>query len=444
MNELDYGLNKEAENVLLLSIITDNAFEDDVKKSLHELRELTQTAMGHDCNCFFMSQSRPSPEAATYIGKGKIDEAHDVCLFNNINLVIVDDELSPSQIKNLEDGICQKRGGEKQELDVRVIDRTMLILDIFAKHAVTGEGKLQVEIAQLKYTSPRLTGKGKALSRQGGGIAGGGNGGIGARGPGESKLETDRRYIKKRITSLERALRDMEEDRAVKRKKREKTNIPLVAITGYTNAGKSSLLNYLTDAGILAKNMLFATLDPTVRNLTLPNGREILLSDTVGFINNLPHKLIEAFKSTLEEANYADVILIVSDISDPECENKTKVTEQTLMSLGAMSKPIIYAYNKADLCEVLPPKELLKEKDSVCISAKTGMGIGDLLDMIEQTLNKTQRKVKFLFPFNNQAPVGIIHGSCHIISTEYTNEGTLIEVIADSKICGKYKEYIVD
>ncbi len=438
-------LNGEFEtvNVLLISVFSDNREEDKVKKSLFELEELINTAVGESCECFYMTQCRPSPEAATYIGKGKIDEAHEICVNKKISLVVADTELSPSQIKNLEDELCKKRGNEKENLDVRVIDRTMLILDIFAKHAVTGEGKLQVEIAQLKYTSPRLTGKGKVLSRQGGGIAGGGNGGIGARGPGESKLETDRRYIKRRISALEDNLKEMEADRAVKRKKREKSKIPVVAITGYTNAGKSSLLNYLTNAGILAKDMLFATLDPTVRNLTLPNGREILLSDTVGFISNLPHKLVEAFKSTLEEAKYADVIIIVSDISDPECENKTQVTEDTLCSLGVFDKPVIYAFNKSDLCDILPPEKLLREKNSVCISAKTGLGVDTLLNMIEDALNSTQKRVKFLFPFSNQTPIGVIHGCCHIISEEYTEDGTLLVVIADEKICGKYKDYIV-
>ena len=283
---------------VLVGVVLQNDKRSEIEESLEELERLLDTA-GGDCAAI-MIQSRTVPDAATYIGSGKIGELKELCKNNSAELVVFDGELSPSQIKNLE-----------ADTDVRVIDRSMLILDIFALHAVTNEGKLQVELAQLKYTIPRLTGKGKELSRLGGGI--------GTRGPGESKLETDRRHILRRIAALEEELREVEQNRSTQRRARERAAVFGVAIAGYTNAGKSTLLNKLTDAGILAENKLFATLDPTTRRYRLPSGTEILLTDTVGFIKKLPHHLVNAFRSTLEEAVYADIIMLLLDASDPEC-----------------------------------------------------------------------------------------------------------------------------
>ncbi len=426
-------------NILLMSVYSDNSLEKECERSLAELKLLAETSIGEDAensNFFCVTQCRKSPEAATYIGAGKALEAAKLCFDNDVSLAIMDAEMSPSQIKNLED-ILNKYFEDVPDKSVRVIDRTMLILDIFAKHAVTGEGKLQVEIAQLKYTAPRLTGKGIALSRQGGT-----SGSIGARGPGETKLETDRRHIQRRIQSLRDELTEMEKERNVKRTKREKSGIPTAAIAGYTNAGKSTLLNYLTNAGILAENKLFATLDPTVRKLTLPSGREILLSDTVGFINKLPHGLVEAFKSTLDEVRYADIILVVIDASDSEAELKTRVTEEILNDLGAAGKPTVYVFNKSDLVEVLPPKDILEQKMSVCISAQTGLGVENLLEMLDKILADSKKKVTFEFPFDMQSGVNYLYKNATVESVEYTENGTVVTAFVTEKEIGMYSEFI--
>ena len=349
--------DKEHVNVLLVSLYPDNDLLSWCEDSLSELQLLAETSIGDDAvnsKFFKMTQCREKPDVATYLGYGKALEAGKLCNDNNISLVVVDGEMSPSQIRNLEKEIVGCFD-DKEKAKVKVIDRTMLILDIFAKHAVTGEGKLQVEIAQLKYTAPRLTGRGIDLSRQGGT-----SGSIGSRGPGETKLETDRRHIQRRILALKNALSEMEKDRSTKRNKRIKSNVPLAVISGYTNAGKSTLLNYLTDANILAEDKLFATLDPTVRKLTLPSGRNVLLSDTVGFISRLPHGLVEAFKSTLDEVRFADIVLIVVDASDENAQEKTKVTENILSQLDAGDKPTVYVFNKCDRLEVVPASDVLK------------------------------------------------------------------------------------
>ena len=328
-NKFQSYFDKEApERVVLVKLITDRD-EKSAMASLDELWRLTETVGGEVAARMIQSKDKPDP--ATYIGSGKLKELSELCENAEITLAVFDCELSPSQIKNLEDGLK----------DVRVIDRSMLILDIFALHATTGEGKLQVELAQLKYTVPRLTGQGEALSRQGG------SGSIAARGPGESKLETDRRYIKRRIVSLERQLAEMEQNRRTQRAQREKSGICRVTIAGYTNAGKSTLLNYLTDAGILAENKLFATLDTTVRKVVIENV-PFLLSDTVGFIRKLPHQLVEAFKSTLDEVREADILMHVVDISHPNFEDHIRVVEETLKDIKAIDKPIFVVFNKID------------------------------------------------------------------------------------------------
>ena len=427
-------------NVLLIAIYSDDREQKQCDISLAELKQLAETSLGdiaENSKFYSVVQCRKAPEAATFIGKGKALEAADLCKNCDISLAIVDAEMSPSQIKNLED-ILNSKFDDTSDRNVRVIDRTMLILHIFAKHAVTGEGKHQVEIAQLKYTVPRLTGKGTELSRQGGT-----SGSIGSRGPGETKLETDRRYIKQRIQALKNELSEMEKERSVKRSKRSKNGMPSIAIAGYTNAGKSTLLNYLTNAGILAENKLFATLDPTVRKLSLPSGREVLLSDTVGFINKLPHGLVEAFKSTLDEVRYADIILIVIDVSDNEAELKTKVTEEILNDLDAGCKPTIYVFNKSDMCETVPPKEILESKNAVSISAKSGAGIDDLLALIDKVLSEQKKQITFKFPFNMQSAVDYLYRNATVISTEYTENGTLIKAFVSDKEIGLYSKYIL-
>lgn len=363
---------EEIERIALVKLLLDKD-EAAAMASLGELALLCETAGGEVAARFTQAKDKPDP--ATYIGSGKVKELADFCRKSDITLVVFDCELSPSQIKKLEDGF----GG-----DVRVIDRSMLILDIFALHATTGEGKLQVELAQLKYTAPRLVGKGIELSRQGG------SGSIAARGPGESKLETDRRYIKRRIASLEQQIAVMEKNRETQRSQRMRSGIPMVTIAGYTNAGKSTLLNYLTGAGILAENKLFATLDPTTRRLKLPSGRQILITDTVGFIRNLPHQFIKAFRSTLDEVRYSDVTVVLMDASDRECTAQAKVTMELLQELKATDKPILYVFNKCDTPATdelgdpyLPSAPEGVERENVLyISAKTGKGVPELLERI--------------------------------------------------------------
>lgn len=443
-NQNDNGLylteNKENVNVLLIAVCPDNDKMNSCLSSLDELKLLAMTSIGEDAensNFFTLVQVRPNPDVATYLGSGKAIEAGNLCRDNSISLVVADGEMSPSQIRNLEREInnCfdEKCG------NVKVIDRTMLILDIFAKHAVTGEGKLQVEIAQLKYTSPRLTGNGINLSRQAGS-----SGSIGSRGPGETKLETDKRHIQRRILALKNALSELEKERSVKRSKRIKTGVPLAVISGYTNAGKSTLLNYLTGAGILAEDKLFATLDPTVRKLTLPSGRTILLSDTVGFISRLPHGLVEAFKSTLDEVRYADIVLIVIDASDENSHEKTLVTEKILSELECSDKQTLYVFNKCDRLSSVPSNEDLKSHNSVCISAKDGSGIEALLEKLDEILANSKKKLKFLFPFDKQGAVNKLYTNSTVLSVDYTDVGVLVEAIVDEKCQGMYENFIFD
>ena len=367
------------ERVILVKLLTDRD-EHAAMASLEELWRLVETAGGEVAGKMIQSKDKPDP--ATYIGSGKVKELAELCRNAEIKLAVFDCELSPSQIKNLEDML----GG-----DVRVIDRSMLILDIFALHATSGEGKLQVELAQLKYTVPRLVGKGVELSRQGG------SGSIAARGPGESKLETDKRYIKRRISSLESQIAEMSKNRMTQRSQRDRSGMPRITIAGYTNAGKSTLLNYLTDAGILAQDKLFATLDPTTRRLRLPNGNNVLLTDTVGFIRNLPHHLIKAFASTLDEVKYADIIIMLMDISDPECLAQAEVTRELLFKLGAGEKKILYVFNKCDVASntddlAFSVTESVPMEDIFTISSKTGKGIPALLDRLCALTDKMRSK----------------------------------------------------
>lgn len=427
-------MNEEFTSAVLVGIITDEINESDCMTSLNELQGLLETAGGK--SFARLVQSLEYPNAKTYIGSGKLSELSDLCEKNNIELVVFDCELSPSQIRNIEEGI---------KSEVRVIDRTMLILDIFAEHAVTGEGILQVEIAHLKYTIPRLRGKGNELSRLGGGI--------GTRGPGESKLESDRRHIKQRISHLESELRELESKRSLRRKSRTVSGIPQIAIAGYTNVGKSTLLNHLTGSDVLAENKLFATLDPTTRRYTLPNSGEILLTDTVGFINNLPHHLVEAFKSTLAEVVYSDIILVLLDASSNIAEEQYNVTNKIIDELFEKNKtqkvPVIYVFNK---CDLLPENTLSVDmqtfctdnKNTVFISAATGFGIDSLISLLEEKINELKREVVFKFPITGGGILSTLYKTSTVKNVEYTADSIIVTVVADAKTQGQYKEYLVN
>jgi GTP-binding protein HflX len=355
-----------------------------------------------------------------------VEEIAALCEDNEVELVIFDEELAPSQIRNLEEEL-----GE----NVRVIDRSMLILDIFALHAVSREGKLQVELAQLKYTAPRLTGHGVEMSRLGGGI--------GTRGPGESKLETDRRHMHRRVVALEEELRELEGNRKTMRAARDRSGIPKIAIVGYTNAGKSTLLNRLTDAGILAEDKLFATLDPTTRKYELPSGDSVLLTDTVGFIRKLPHHLIHAFKSTLDEAVYADALMIVIDVSDPEHPEQVKVTEELLEELGAAGKPTLYVFNKCDLGISDPwmPGKTAENVHTVAVSAKTGQGIELLLEEMQAILHEGKKRVTFHIPNNRAGALNTLYRYATVEDVEYGADEIVATAVVDSKAHGMLHEF---
>ena len=414
-------IGKEEETYAVLAAATLGRGEDECETSLAELQRLLETAGGSVAATVL--QARPTPEKSTFLGNGKCEEiAELVKADERISLVIFDHELSPSQIANIEDIV-----------GVRVIDRTMLILDIFALHAVTGEGKLQVEIACLRYTAPRLVGHGKELSRLGGGI--------GTRGPGESKLESDRRHIRRRIEALTAELEELERTRNVKRSQRTRSGIPTVAIIGYTNAGKSTLLNRLTDAGILAEDKLFATLDPTTRRLTLPEGTEVLLTDTVGFIDRLPTHLVRAFRSTLEELTYCDFILRLTDGSEKteERERKRSVTDGLIKELNAEDKPLLDVYNKMDL--VTEKNELLPG-NAVEISAETGMGIDALLTAIESMVNGGKHTLTLFFPHAEAAKASEVYRLATVLSAEYTENGTRITARCDERAAGYFAKWV--
>lgn len=406
---------------VLVSVVPKGADEREYEVSFEELARLADTA-GAEVVAR-LTQQKENPDVRTYIGKGKVEELAKLCENNDIDIVIFDDELSPSQIRNVENDI---------NADVRVIDRSMLILDIFALHAVTGEGKTQVELAQLKYTVPRLSGKGTELSRLGGGI--------GTRGPGESKLETDRRHIKRRITALEDDIKEMTKNRATMRVQRDRTGIFKVAIAGYTNAGKSTLLNYLTGAGILAEDKLFATLDPTTRKFTLPGGEDVLLTDTVGFIRRLPHQLVNAFRSTLEEVSFADALLVVIDASDPEADSQGEVSTKLIEELGAADKPIIFAYNKCDMAEGFIPKTPTNQ--SFLISAKTGEGIDALVAKIEELSHEKAREYVFEIPSSELGIISRLYNNTSVKDVEYTENGATVRAVADNKNAGIFAKYI--
>ena len=391
------------------------------ERSLDELERLLDTAGGSVA--YRVIQVKDSFDPRTCIGSGKVKEISELCSANGIELVIFDFELSPAQIRNLEGDI----GGE-----VRVIDRSMLILDIFALHATSGEGKLQVELAQLRYSAPRLMGHGTELSRLGGGI--------GTRGPGETKLESDRRHMKEKVIALEKRLAEMEHNRAVMRAQRDRSGLPKIALVGYTNAGKSTLLNALTGAGVLSEDKLFATLDPTTRKLELPCGESVLLTDTVGFIRKLPHHLVKAFKSTLDEVVYADILVIVSDITDDEVADHLEVTRSVIEELGASDKPVILVYNK---CDLLDSDRIPPEGDNiVALSGVTGQGIDRFLSVIEEEIHRFKKKYIILIPYSNQSVLSALYNSYTVLEVNYVDDGISAEVILDERGRGMYSKYI--
>ena len=407
------------QKAILVGMVSSKSELDACNASLDELERLLSTA-GGEAFCRVV-QVKDSHDPRTCLGSGKINEISEICKSNGIDLIIFDFELSPSQIRNIED-----------DTGVDVIDRTMLILDIFALHAVSGEGKMQVELAQLKYTAPRLIGKGTELSRQ--------EGRIGTRGPGESKLENDRRYIKRRITAIEDSIKEMEKNRITMRASRDRSGLPKIAIVGYTNAGKSTLLNYLTDAGVIAEDKLFATLDPTTRRLSLPEGETVLLTDTVGLIRNLPHHLIKAFKSTLDEASYADILMIVIDASDAECEEQLNVTKGLLAELEAVDKPTIYVYNKCDNCEILPKSA---EDNTVFISAKNGQGVDELLKVIENVVRSGKIKLTLELPYSDSAKLNSLYNDATVEKVEYLDECISVSVVIEKAKKSIYERFMV-
>lgn len=408
-----YETKEIVEKVVLLGV----DLGDDTKESMKELAELVDTAGATVLDSIIQSRERMHP--GTYIGKGKIEEVKDRVMELGATGVVCDDELTPAQLRNLED-----------LLDTKVMDRTMVILDIFAKRATTSEGKIQVELAQLKFSSARLVGLRSSLSRLGGGI--------GTRGPGEKKLEMDRRLIHERISQLKAELKKVENHRDLIRKSRDENLAFNVAIVGYTNAGKSTLLNKLTDANILAEDKLFATLDPTTRKLKLGSGQEILVTDTVGFIRKLPHHLIEAFKSTLEEAKYANLLIHMVDASNEEASSQMLVVYDTLRSLDVVDKDIITVFNKTDLMEenMELPRDFHADK-VLKMSAKTGEGIEDLKKTIEDILQKQRVYLEHVFPYKYAGKIAIVRKFGEILSEEYIDEGISIKAYIPAEIFGK-------
>ena len=400
-----YETLEKPERLMLVGVAVDN--EEEMAASLDELEELAGTA-GAVTVCKVI-QNREGIHAGTYVGKGKLEEIAELIDEYGVDTVVCDDELSPAQIKNMETA-----------LHTKVIDRTIMILDIFAMRAATSEGKIQVELAQLKYRSSRLVGLRSSLSRLGGGI--------GTRGPGEKKLEMDRRLIRERIGILNRELDNVKKSRSLSRKKRMESSIPYVAIVGYTNAGKSTFLNTVTGAGILAEDKLFATLDPTTRVYEYDNGQQILLTDTVGFINKLPHHLVDAFRSTLEEAKYADVILHVVDISNPQADKQMDVVYETLHALGIEDKPIITLYNKVDKLDVIPVYGRdMKSRKTIRISAKTGKGLDDVFEAINDIIDDGMRFVDTVVPYSDAAIIQDVRKYGQLLFEEYVGEGIHIK-----------------
>ena len=402
------------EKVILVGLDTGN--QEMAERSLDELAELAKTAGASVAGRLI--QARESAHPATYIGKGKLEELKDLIWETEATGIICDDELTSAQLGSLE-----------AELSCKIIDRTLLILDIFAARAVSGEGKIQVELAQLRYRASRLTGLGRSLSRLGGGI--------GTRGPGEKKLEMDRRLIRERISRLKRDLRDVEKHRELIRSQRRQSGVKVAALVGYTSAGKSSIENALTDAGILEDAMLFSTLDTTTRALTLDNTQEILLTDTVGFIRKLPHHLVEAFKSTLEEAKYADIIIHVVDASNPQMDEQMYVVYDTLRQLGVEDRPVVTLFNKQDKLERPVRQRDFRAEYSIPVSAKTGMGLEELKKALLEILRREQIYIERLYDFSEAGKIQLIRSQGQLISEEYVPEGIEVKAYVPKDVYGK-------
>lgn len=411
-----YAIEELEERVILIGVALQDG--DDTAQSLDELEELAQTAGAVTVGKVIQNREQIHP--GTYIGKGKMEEVRQLAYELQATGVICDDELSPAQLRNLE-----------QELDIKVMDRTLIILDIFASRASTSEGKIQVELAQLKYRQARLVGLGSSLSRLGGGI--------GTRGPGEKKLEMDRRLIKNRIAQLNRELDEVKRHREVTRSKRSRQSTAVAAIVGYTNAGKSTLLNTLTGAGVLEEDKLFATLDPTTRILALPSGQEILVTDTVGFIRKLPHHLIDAFRSTLEEAKYADIILHVVDASNPQMEQQMLVVYETLAELGVKDKTVLTLFNKQDQIEDTENREVLRDRkaDRVFLtSAKRGEGLAELKDELEKILDERQVLIERIYSYQDAGLIQLIRKYGRLLEEDYRDEGVYVRAYVPMEIYG--------
>lgn len=415
MSELIDIKKEDRKPLAVLCGVDTGAF--DMERSMDELENLAETA-GAEVLAHFV-QKMSSFEAATLFGSGKLRELAKLCKNNEVEMVIFNHELTASQIRNIEEAT-----------QVTVIDRTALILDIFAQRARSAEGRLQVELAQLKYRLPRLLGMGRVLSRQGGGI--------GSRGPGEAKLETDKRYIRQRIEKLEVQLKELTKRREYSHKRRKKDGVTVVAIVGYTNVGKSTLLNSLTQAGVLAENMLFATLDPTARALELPDGREVMLVDTVGLVSRLPHNLVEAFKSTLEEAVNADLILNVCDISSDEAREQVDITKNLINELGGGRIPMLTVANK---CDMLGDETIVMGEKTVFISAKTGYGFDKLLKAICEELKTTARRLRILVPYTDAGVLSTVRQNGKVFSEEYHEDGILADVLVDVKDFDRVQNY---
>ena len=416
-NNFDYQIQERAVLVGLNADCFTQA-QTATDETLEELEALLETAGGF-CTAKIL-QNKHTPDPHSFIGEGKAQEVRMLVEATNSTMVVFDNELSPSNIRALE-----------EIMGVTVLDRSALILDIFAQRAKTKEGRLQVELAQYKYLLPRLSGMGKSLSRQGGGI--------GTRGPGETKLESDRRHIRERITRLQNEREQVRQVRMVQRERRMKNSVPVVAIVGYTNAGKSTLLNQLTDAGIPANNRLFDTLDTTSRQLTVSDNLDVILSDTVGFIAKLPHHLVDAFRATLEELEYADLLLHVIDASDPNREEHIAVVDSLISKLAKPGTKVLQCYNKADL---VSPEDIPVGEDIVNISAKKGYGMDTLLKSIEAALGHSRHHIVVTFPYSMGGMVDTLHSTAQVLSTDYTAEGIVVETIVDPILYGRLKEYI--
>ncbi|AZP20838.1 GTPase HflX [Streptomyces aquilus] len=414
------------ERVVLVGVWTSGTAQDS-ENSLAELAALAETAGALVLDGVI--QRRDKPDAATYIGSGKATELRDIVLETGADTVICDGELSPGQLIHLEDVV-----------KVKVIDRTALILDIFAQHAKSREGKAQVALAQMQYMLPRLRGWGQSLSRQ---MGGGKGGGLATRGPGETKIETDRRRIREKMAKMRREIAEMKTGREIKRQERKRNKVPSVAIAGYTNAGKSSLLNRLTGAGVLVENALFATLDPTVRRAETPSGRLYTLADTVGFVRHLPHHLVEAFRSTMEEVGESDLILHVVDGSHPNPEEQLLAVREVIRDVGAVDVPEIVVINKADAADPLTLQRLMRiEKRSIAVSARTGQGIAELLALIDNELPRPSVEIEALVPYTLGKLVARAHSEGEVISEEHTPEGTLLKVRVHEELAADLAPYV--